>query len=299
MDKTKIVYYAFPFHIDMLERTIYQLKRASNYSNTKNYLCLDIVLDLSDHNFDWDTCKLPKQYFIDKFLNLEKYCDFCLEVNFQYDSGFISSGQHQRKVLEENNGEYNLIWLDPDIYFPVEIFYVLENVIPIVEQQTSTYMITPQIAKWWDPSWNIISNKEYINSSIEFDNINVFELETRCDVENIEINKNYEHKFAGGWFNFHSKDLTKLMKLPESIGIFHHIDLFQQEKFKILNKKGYDVPQYVLGNCIVLEDRKYYHQNEYLTKYVPLKKNGSGYSQDPNQILSNVQDELKKIYESR
>lgn len=299
MDKTKIVYYAFPFHIDMLERTIYQLKRASNYSNTKDYLCLDIVLDVSDNNFDWETCKLPKQYFIDKFLNLEKYCDFCLDVNFQYNSGFISSGEHQRKILEDNNGEYNLIWLDPDIYFPVEIFYVLENVIPIVEKETPTYMITPQIAKWWDPSWNIISNKEYINSSVEFDDINVFELETKCNVENIEISKNYEHKFAGGWFNFHSKELTKLMKLPESVGIFHHIDLFQQEKLKILNKKGYNIPQYVLGNCIVLEDRKYYHKNEYLTKYVPLKKNGSGYSQDPNQIFQNVQKELKKLYESR
>ena len=97
MDKTKIVYYAFPFHIDMLERTINQLKRASNYSDTKSYLCLDIVLDLSEKNFDWGNSKIPKQYFIDKFEYLEKYCDFCLEVNFQIDSGFISSGEHQRK----------------------------------------------------------------------------------------------------------------------------------------------------------------------------------------------------------
>ena len=50
MEKTKIVYYAFPFHIDMIERTILQLKRASNYSSTKDYLCLDIVLDISDEN---------------------------------------------------------------------------------------------------------------------------------------------------------------------------------------------------------------------------------------------------------
>ena len=295
MDKTKIVYYAFPFHIDLVERTILQLKRASNYSNTKEYLCLDIVLDVSDENFNWEESKLPKQYFIDKFKHLEKYCDFCLEVNFQCESGFKSSGEHQRKILDENNGEYNLIWLDPDIYFPVEIFYILENVIPIVEKETSTYMITPQIAKWWDPSWNIISNSEYINSSIEFDNINVFELDTKCDVENIGVTKNYNHKFAGGWFNFHSKELTKLMKLPESVGIFHHIDLFQQERFKILNKKGYDIPQYVLGNCVVLEDRKYYHKNEYLTKYIPLKPNSSGYSQDPNLVLKNVQEELKKL----
>ena len=295
MEKTKIVYYAFPFHIDMLERTILQLKRASKFSNTKEYLCLDIVLDLSDVNFNWDRITIPKQFFIDKFKYLEKYCDFCLEVNFQYNSNFKSSGEHQRKVLNDNDGEYNLIWLDPDIHFPTEIFYILENVIPVVEQDTSTYMITPQIAKWWDPSWNVISNKEYINSPVEFDNIDVFDLETKCDVENIGIIKNYNHKFAGGWFNYHSKDLTKLMKLPDSIGIFHHIDLFQQEKFKILNKKGYDIPQYVLENCIVLEDRKYYHKNEYLTKHVPLNKNGSAYSQDPNLIFKNVQTELKKL----
>ena len=294
MDKTKIVYYAFPFHIDMVERTILQLKRASIYANTKDYLCLDIVLDISDDNFEWDKCSIPKQFFIDRFKTLEKYCDFCLEVNFRVDSTLKSSGEHQRQILESNNGEYNLIWLDPDIYFPVEIFYILENLIPTIEEKTSTYMITPQIAKFWDNSWNIISNEKYIKSSIKFDDINVYELDS-CDVENISIIKNYNHKFAGGWFNFHSKELTKLMKLPKNIGIFHHIDLFQQEKFKILNRKGYDIPQYIINNCIILEDRKYYHNNEYLTKYIPLKKGSSGYSQDPNKIMEEVVKELKKL----
>ena len=295
MDKTKIVYYAFPFHIDMVEKTIMQLKRASNYANTKKYLCLDIVLDVSDENFEWDKCSIPKQFFIDKFKYLEKYCDFCLEVNFRIDDTLKSSGAHQRQILEENNGEYNLIWLDPDIYFPVEIFYVLENIVPIIEKSNSTYMITPQVAKFWDPSWNIISNEKYVNSSVKFDDINVYELDT-CDVENVELIKNYNHKFAGGWFNFHSKELTKLMKLPENIGIFHHIDMFQQEKFKILNKKGYDIPQYIIKNCVILEDRKYYHKNEFWTKYIPLKPGSSGYSQDPDKIFQEVRKELIKLH---
>ncbi len=295
MDKTKIVYYAFPFHIDMLERTILQLKKASNYSDTKKYLCLDIVLDISDENFDWNQCQIPKQFFIDKFKHIETYCDFCLDVKFRIDTKLKSSGEHQRQILENNNGEYNLIWLDPDIYFPTEIFYILENIIPTIEQETSTYMITPQIAKFWDSSWDIISNEHYVNSSIEFDDINVYELDSKCNTENLSLIKNYQHKFAGGWFNFHSKELTKLMKLPQSIGIFHHIDLFQQEKFKILNQKGYDIPQYIINNCIIAEDRKYYHKNEYLTKYIPLKPNASGYSQDPNEIFHKVQKELKKL----
>ena len=275
ISKTKIVYYAFPFHIDMIERTILQLKRASNYANTKKYLCLDIVLDISNENFEWDKCNIPKQFFIDKFKYLEKYCDFCLDVNFRVDDTLKSSGAHQRQVLKENNGEYNLIWLDPDIYFPIEIFYLLENIVPNIEKDTLTYMVTPQIAKFWDSSWDIISNEKYINSSIEFDNINVYELDS-CDVDSIELIKNYNHKFAGGWFNFHSKELTKLMVLPD--------------------KKGYDIPQYIIKNCIILEDRKYYHKNDFWTKYIPLKPGSSGYSQDPDKIFQEVKKELIKLH---
>lgn len=291
MDKTKIVYYIFPQHIDMLERTITQLKRASNYSDTKSYLHLDIVLNVSDRDFDWDASPLPKSFFIDKFKYIEKYCDFCQSVNFQI-SDLIGSGEHQRQILSNNNGEFNLIWLDPDIYFPVEILYVLENTIPLIEQETSTYMITPQIAKFWDASWNIISNDEYIKSPVEFDAINVFELETKTNVEDIQIVKNYNHKFAGGWFNFHSKELTKLMLLPESIGIFHHIDLFQQERFKLMNASGkYNIPQYIIKNCIIQEDRKYYHKNDFYSKYIPYRSK----HQSSDDIFQNVIKELNEI----
>ena len=105
----------------------------------------------------------------------------------------------------------------------------------------------------------------------------------------------YNHKFTGGWFNFHSKELTKLMKLPKNIGIFHHIDLFQQEKFKILNQKGHDIPQYIIKNCIILEDRKYSHKNDFWTKYIPLKPGSSGYSQNPDLIFQEIVKELKRL----
>lgn len=291
MDKTKIQYYIFPQHIDMLERTITQLKRASNYSDTKNYLHLDVVLNISDRDFNWSECPIPKEFFIDRFKYIEKYCDFCQDVNFEV-SDLIGSGEHQRRILETNDGEFNLIWLDPDIYFPVEILYILENVIPVVEQETLTYMITPQIAKFWDSSWDIISNDKYINSSIQFDEIDVFELETKTDLNDIKIVKNYNHKFAGGWFNFHSKELTKLMKLPENIGIFHHIDLFQQERFKLMNaSQKHNIPQYIIQNCIVQEDRKYYHKNHFYSKYIPYKSK----HQSPDETLEKVIKELNNI----
>ena len=294
MKKTKIVYYIFPFHLDQLERSIYQLKSASNYSNTKDYLSLEVVFDMSDFNFNWKKCKIPKQFFIDKFRYIEKYCDFFESVNFEINNEMKGSGEQQRRLYNENNGEYNIILLDPDIHFPVEIFYVFDNVIPKIEQETSTYVLTPQIGKFWDTSWDILSNEEYLKSSIKFDEINMWELTAKTDVENISIIKNYNHKFAGGWFTFYSSELTKFMKMPDSIGFFHHVDLYQQEKFKILNNfKKCDIPQYIIQNCLVQEDRKYYHNYDFWTKYIPLEPK---IPHDSDTIRDNVIKELNKIH---
>ena len=295
MKKTKILYYIFPFHIDLLERTIHQLKRASNYSNLNEYLSLDIVLDMSDKNIDWSKCDIPQQYFIDKFRYIEKYCDFCYETNFEINNELLGSGAQHRRAFDDSNGKYNILALDPDIYFPPQIFQVLESTVSAVKSETPTYIISFQIPKWWDNSWNIISNQEYINSDIQFDEINVFELEKKLDLDNITILKNYNHKFAGGWFTFYSSELTKLMKIPESIGIFYHQDLFQQEKLKILNKKGYNIPQYIVQNCMIAEDRKYYHKNdEYLRKYVPYQKDRP-HMGDSNELRKNVINELNNL----
>jgi hypothetical protein len=293
MKKTKIVYYIFPFHLDQLERSIYQLKRASNYSNTKDYLCLDVVFDMSDFNFRWDECKIPKQFFIDKFNYIEKYCDFCKEVNFEINNDMLGSGEQQRRVYAKNNGEYNIILLDPDIHFPVEIFHVIDGVVPKIEKETSTYVLTPQIGKFWDDTWNVLSNEEYLNSPVKFDEIDAFELSQKTDVDNISLIKNYNHKFAGGWFTFYSAELTKYMKMPDSIGIFHHVDLYQQEKFKLLNHfKKCDIPQYIIKNCLVQEDRKYYHNFDFWQKYI----HGPPQTpHNPDMVLQNVIRELDKI----
>ena len=249
---------------------------------------------MSEKNIDWSNCKIPKQYFIDKFEYIETYCDFFENVNFELNDQLLGSGGQHRRTYDNNNGEYNIIALDPDICFPTEIFYILENIIPTIEKESSTYMITPQIPKWWDSSWNIISNEQYINSPIKFDNINPFELD-KCDVENIGLTKNYNHKFAGGWFNFYSAELTKLMKMPKNIGIFHHQDFYLQEMFKILNQKGYDIPQYIIQNCLVSEDRKYYHENEFLhKKYLPYQKNRP-HMEGSENIFKEVIKELNKL----
>lgn len=297
MNKTKIVYYLFPFHLDLFERSLYQLKKASCYSNTKEYLAIDVVLDLSDFNFNWNKCKIPKEFFIDKFRYLEKYCDFCKEINFEINNEMRGSGEQQRRIYNNNNKEYNIILLDPDIYFPIEILHIFDQVIPQIEKKYSTYVLTPQVGKFWDSSWDILSNDNYLKSNIKFDEIDVFELSLRSDIDNISLLKNYNHKFGGGWFTYYSAELTELMKVPESIGYFHHFDLYQQEKFKILNQFNYNIPQFIIKNCIIQEDRKYSQEYNYLTKYIPLEPPTNS-SELSKEVYDNVVKELNILYQN-
>ena len=118
----------------------------------------------------------------------------------------------------------------------------------------------------------------------------------KVDLNNINILKNYNHKFAGGWFTLYSSDLSKFMEIPKNLNNFYHNDLYYQEKFKKLSQKsGYDIPQYIIQNCMVAEDRKYYHKNEFIhSKYLPYQKNRP-HMGDPNKVIKNVRKELNKI----
>jgi hypothetical protein len=266
MDKTKIIYFIFPEEIDIFERSILQLKRASNYSDTTKYLSVDAILNISDNNFDWEKSKLPKEYFRDRFLYIQKYVDFCETESFNVDEAGIYNGVNDwRRFHLRRNEDFNLIMLDTDIYFQREILYVLENVIRIIEQETKTYMISPSIAKFWDSSWDVLGTKRYIDSDTNFDEIDVFGFDKNLD--DISIIKQFPPKFGAGWFTFFSKELVKYIDTPDGLGNYGYDDDYWTEQVKILNQK-YNVPQFIIKGLLIQEDRKYYHSNYYYKKYV-------------------------------
>ena len=69
--------FAMPQEIDDLALTLERLKRNSAYIDKSVKYVIDITLSLSNELTDWETSKLPKEYFRDRAMELcEKYLDW-------------------------------------------------------------------------------------------------------------------------------------------------------------------------------------------------------------------------------
>ena len=163
-----------PWEIDYALLTFTQLKKSKYYINSDVNIEIDSVLNLSSYIINWDDSKLPKEYFIDKYKNISK-----LLVDYKHNS----------KVFEENQiyGHLNLqkeskakhvdyyINICPDMYFSEHLLSYLIQTIPYIKNKY--FVVTPQISKLWDNTWDEITNSNYINIPYEkWNNVDVFDI---------------------------------------------------------------------------------------------------------------------------
>jgi hypothetical protein len=78
--KIVISIFSLPYEIDDLEKTLTQLKVASNYISNKIEWVLDVSMSMSDDLVDWKKSSLPKHYFVDKFMKLSAHTDWCMKT---------------------------------------------------------------------------------------------------------------------------------------------------------------------------------------------------------------------------
>ena len=119
-------------------------------------------------------------------------------------------------------------------------------------------MVTPQIFQLWDESWDIISHDDYKNTPRSeklwlSDPYRLFEY----DISDVTLKELPYFKFDGGWMTLYSKNLLKLIDIPNSLGHYGLDDTFVSECSNILLNKNYNVKQYSLKNLVVMEDRVY------------------------------------------
>jgi hypothetical protein len=97
-----------------------------------------------------------------------------------------------------------MILLDLDVIFSDYIFYYLQETLEHINDDL--YIISPQVYKFWDQSWDLLSYSPYDGTDInELDPYIVKTLN-----QDIELIQNKHIKFAGGWFTtISSKLLSK------------------------------------------------------------------------------------------
>ena len=134
------------------------------------------------------------------------------------------------------------------------------NAIEILETNNITeFVITPEIVRQWDDTWDCLVNNNFINKSLGYqaqNNPYIDSQITQDDFELIEVrNTSFNQpymKFAGGWFTVLSKKLLELTPFPTDYGHYGLDDTYIMWAAQILNKPS--IKQFKLKNLIVCEN---------------------------------------------
>jgi hypothetical protein len=251
---TQIVIHLLPQEIDWFEWQIKQLKQGSYYLEEDDNVIIDVTFNLN--LIDWKNSQIPKQFFIDKFLQIEKLCDWC-ETYFIVDeeNKCLGCNDKRREAIRTTTSD-NILYLDSDLIFKPELLKYMMDSAKVIPNEY--YLISPQIMKLWDDSWDCLVHKNYLDlqPSQEYKNADTY-LVISNQSQEISIKPIDRFKFGGGWFNLISTKILKLTDMPDSFGPYGVDDTYVMLCCGIMKQQGYDVQQYVLEGMIVAENLKY------------------------------------------
>ena len=289
--------FCLPYEIDELENTLNQLKRASYYLSGKNEWVVDVTLSLSNDLINWNKSSIPKSYFEDKLLKLSAQTDWCAK-NFQTSTEVNGCVSQRRFSLNKNTDADYFIWLDTDIVFEERTLSYLENTMEAIKNVTPYSIITPEIVKVWDTTWDCLVNEEFLDKPLDYQKTNdpYKDSGIKGDVTVESVRNNFQNqprfKFAGGWMTCLSGKLVRKIGVPESFGHYGYEDTFLMwASEKLIQSEQLDIQQFKLKNLVVCENYKYRSNYHYLN-------NLSAYDrrEEYRKIAeSNFKEELDKI----
>lgn len=286
--KIVISIFCLPYEIDELENTLTQLRKSSYYLDNKIEWTLDVTMCISNDMVNWNKSSLPKTYFIDKLLKLSSHTDWCLKT-FQTSEtikGCVSQRRHSLKTYTD--ADY-FIWLDTDIIFEERTLSYIESTIKTVSDQYQYSIITPEIVKIWDNTWDCLVNEQFLDKPIGYQKTNDpykdNGIKGEISIQTIQntIPNQPRFKFAGGWFTCISGNLLRRIGIPESFGHYGYEDTFVMwASEKITQTTSDEIYQFKIQNLVVCENYKYRNNSHYIN----------------NLSVYDRREEFKKIAES-
>ena len=285
----RIVQYLQPWEIDNFQRQVDKMIESSYTIDKSNTIIWDVTLNLSI--VDWNQSQMSKQYFIDKFKYLETIVGYYFTAEFDMDESIQGSGDKKR-VCAEKEQDYS-IWLDSDIFFPVYTLPLLIATSQTLVGYDDRAIITPEIVRWWDASWDCIVNKKYITEPHEFRmSFDIYSLDSTTDSE-FSIKKLEVPKFGAGWFTMLAKKVTDEIKIPIEGGPYGVDDTY----FMICGQ-ALGIKQYVTTGVTIAEmSTKFLTNKDYIKGLLHIKiKDKQVISQDKyNELIRKFINEHKCI----
>ena len=247
----KILLHIMPWEIDQVYLTVDALKKSIYYIDPTDKIYIDTALNLSDSIIDWEKSSLPKEYFIEKY----KVIDNLLKEKFIHKP-FIFEGEgiyghfNLQKTSIQSEIDYYM-GVCPDVNFSeYSLYYLIESAKQIKNEY---FILTPQIFKSWDSSWDILVNEKFKDVPYEkCIDIDIHEIRHQClDLDTPNVKPINQFKFAG-WFDFYNKNFCeKLVPVLDEWNGYGPWDLYSMNVCNIAKQYGIDVQQYVLENQLI------------------------------------------------
>jgi len=268
--KVVISIFCLPYEIDDLENTLTQLKKASYYIDKKIDWCLDVTMCLADDMVNWNKSSLPKKFFEDKLLKLLSITDWCTK-NIQTSTEIKGCVSQRRYSLEKHREADYFIWLDTDIIFDERTLFYIEQSIKGTNKDYLQTIITPEIVRVWDNTWDCIVNEQFLDKPLEYQKTNdpYKDSGIKGDISIVPVNNSNSpqsrFKFAGGWFTCISGKLLNRIGVPDSFAHYGYEDTFLMVgSEKLVREQNEEIHQFKIKNLVVCENYKYRGYSHYL-----------------------------------
>jgi hypothetical protein len=254
MKKTfQIITHVMPWEVDYCLILFDTLGRAKK--RTKHRYKIDIALNLSTYCINWEQSKLDKDFFAERMESYVKLLSGFDEVNLKIYDGDGNYGHLdlQKAAVKPDNDYY--ISITPDQLFDPSMLFYFEHATELISEKY--YLITAEIPKFWDPSWDIISNSAYSDMSpyptgydfLTIDRYDALHIPVTKDVNLVKLN---DFKFAG-WLDLYSKEFYEnLAPVPDHWEGYGQWDLYAMNVIYRLKQLNFphEITQYKLENGV-------------------------------------------------
>lgn len=291
-----VIIHILPYEIDQLEVLLSTMKRSSIYLEKDDY---HVEVQLNLNLTHWDEPKIPKFFFIDKLVDLEKFTQSWASTNFNWDSKgkVMGCNDARRNVIRKTKHDW-IMYLDVDNIFSENMLYIMSCITKAVTIEHQYRVLCPSTTRMWDSSWDMITNKNFINDSAGHEYYDV--RDPYCVLKTFEDDPYGQNgmnhyvngfKFAGWGTTFQTK-LARLIDIPDSLGPYGLDDTFLMAGCYAMQSAGYNVAQYVLDNEVIIENN--------LLRYNPYRDyldNIDRREEFLNNAKANFDKEVKKLYD--
>ena len=249
----KVIYHAMPWELDYVLLTFTQLKISKYYLSEEDTIEINPILNLSSYLVNWEKSKLPKQLLIDRFNQYLKLLkDYKVTPQIYEGDKLYGHLDHQREAVSSEVDFY--INICPDMYFSEHLLALL---IESSKQITNKYFVlTPEIPKMWDGTWDEITNQDYLDHSYDkWNQVDIFDIRAnmKSQEKGITLDPTQRSKWAG-WFDLYNKAFwEELCPIQEDWNGYGPHDWYSLMITDFVKSKGIDFQQYVLRGQTIFE----------------------------------------------